>query len=315
MTNASHFLFSPLTNVSLTAGEAIECGHFFKVVPVSGPSLRHLQTWMEHKSSENRQGWLLAETQEGVFILKPEQDSEKRGSDAFQRERRCLNLVLKDAVHTLAVYRADDFPIPGEGGEVWFSDSWADLPETYEASGGQPFDTHHQVHGLHLMPLLCDEFLSRRPWLQHALQGYEEANDPGKSKVERLSEYLAALNVLYMEKREGITEGLSTRVAMVLARDDDEHSTIMRHLGELYRKPRSKKAHGEVVGLERTIPSSELNELRQEVRRGLLMGMELSKGHQSVSSWERFCSELRMVRSSALQSTLQDVRERWRDIW
>lgn len=256
----------------------------------------------------------MAEIEQGVFLVKQAELPEDALRDPMGKEWRCLNLVLAEPVHILGVYQADDFPIPGNGGEAWVDPSWPSLPSTYDASDGQEFQAHHSEHICNLLPLLSDEYLATRPWLLHALEAYACASDSGRSKVDRLSDFIGVLNVLYARGDSGLTDKLSNRVANVLAKDNSEYSTVTSRIKELY-KSRSKKAHGELVGLEKKVMPSDLAELRQIVRRSILMAIQLSKGYQKQETWDRFCADLSNARNDTLLSQLERVRNGFADIW
>lgn len=326
MPKVYHYVFAPLVNARVP-DEMLDCGSF-RVQSVRSEALRNIARLMNEHSPDLRDTSPddLGQADEAVFVVKPlrveEDDSTydpdldmysieytPKQYDVFRKERICFNLICRESVFLPVVLCADDFPTVRS--LAWFWD--LHTRDWWFNSHEEQVIQKSMVGSIQkLMILQSGEFLDGREWLTRALLEYEVGCRFGRELNDCLRDYFSALEALYSVEKEGIAQKLATRVAMVLAGTDEEYGGVLDRIKELYGASSSKR-HGSKP--KYLFHKEDLVELREYVRRGILMAFELPKQAKGLGDWQKICKGLLNPRDKKLLQELEHIRGDLDAIW
>ena len=325
MPKVYHYVFAPLVNAHVP-DEMLDCGSF-RVQSVRSEELRKIARLMNEHSPDARDTSPddLEEADEAVFVVKSlqivEDDSTynpdfdlytieytPKQCDVFRKERICFNLICKQSVFTPVVLCADDFPTVRS--LAWFWDS--DTRDWWFSSQEEQVIQKSMVGLIQkLMIFQSGEFLDKREWLTQALSKYEVGCRFRREFNDCLRDYFSTLEALYTVEKDGIAQNLATRVAMVLAGRDEEYGEVLGRIKKLYDACSSMR-HGSKT---KDLHGEDLVELREYVRRGILMAFELSKQANGLDKWQKICKRLLNPRDPELRRDLKNIRGGLDAIW
>ncbi len=320
-----HYVFGPLVNAALS-GEKLRLNSSTTFWRVDGESLKRLWHRMQSDNMDVGNHWANAPTpSEAVFVVKEypvvceDGEADETGlynsvstppaSDVFRKERACLNLSFDRAIATPIAFCSDDFPVVRKMGQYW------DTPDIREDWDPEATD-REQVVDERTVPVLrklmtyqAEEFLEKREWLNNALTRYDEASGLGRKPKDGFADYVEALEALFTEGHEGISDKLATRVAMALA-DEEEYSQFFEWLKKAYTVS-SKKRHGRSVDPPEW---EKLPTLRKVVRQSILVALGLSREIHSGDWTDKLLPRFGK-RDKDLIEQLGRIRKEWNVVW
>lgn len=329
MSKIYHCAFAPLVNAQVPSDDMLDCGSF-RVRSVRNKALRDILDLMHEHSPDKRDTFFddLEEADEAAFVVKDIQINEDdtdydpdsdiisvkytpKPYDVFCKERICFNLTCKQSVFTPVVLCADDFPTVRS--LAWFWNTEVGRREWQISSHeGQELRKSMVESIKKLMIRQSGEFIDERKWLTRALSKYESGNWFKRKSNDRLLDYFSALEALYTDdSTEGTSLKLPIRVAMVLSDGDEEYGEVQDRIKKLY-DARSSNSHGSQT---KDLRKDDLAELREYVRRGILMAFELSKQAKGPGDWQRICKRLLKPRDPELRQDLKNIRGGLGAIW
>ena len=330
MPKAYHYVFAPLVNIRVPSDDMLDCGSF-RVWSVHNKALRDILDLMHESSPDKRDTFFddLEEADEAVFVVKSLQIIEDstycphpdldlytikytpEPYDVFCKERICFNLICKQSVFTPVVLCADDFPTVRSLAWFWNTE---DGRREWQISSheGQEFRKSMAESIKKLMIRQSGEFIDERKWLTRALSKYESGNWFKRKSNDRMLDYFSALEALYTDdSTEGTSLKLTTRVAMVLSGGDKEYGEALDRIKKFY-DARSSSSHGSQT---KDLHEEDLAELREYVRRGILMAFELSKQAKGQGDWQKICKRLLNPRDTKLLQELESIRGGLDAVW
>lgn len=325
MPKVYNYVFAPIGNARVS-DEMLDCGSF-RVQSVRGEALRNIARLMNEHSPALRDTlpYDLEHADEVVFVIKSLQIVEDDSTydpdsnlgtieyipeqyDVFRKERICFNMICREPVFLPIALCADDFPPVRSLAWFWYPDVRDWLFRFHEEQAIQK-STVRPIQKL--MTFQSGEFLDRREWLTQALLEYDVGCQFRREFNDRLRDYFSTLEALYTVEKEGIAQNLATRVAMVLAGRDEEYGEVLDRVKNLYNACSSKR-HGKQTS---NLHEEDLVELREYVRRGILMAFELSKQVKGLGDWQKICKRLLNPRDKQLLQELESIRGGWDAIW
>lgn len=212
--------------------------------------MRNIACLMDEHSDDSRDTlpYDIEEADEVVFVIKSLQIKEDDSTydpdleiymieytpeqyDVFRKERICFNLICRESVFLPVVLCADDFPTVRSLAWFWHPDVRDWLFISHEEQVIQK-STVRSIQKLMLFQ--SGEFLDKREWLTRALSEYDVGCQFLREFNDCLRDYFSALEALYPVENERITQNLATRVAMVLAGNDEEYGKVLDRVKKLY---------------------------------------------------------------------------------
>jgi len=326
MPKVYHYVFAPIVNVRVP-DEMLDCGSF-RIQSVRSETLRKIARLMNEHSPDARDISPddLEQADEAVFVVKSLQIIEDDSTydpdsnlytieytpkqyDVFRKERICFNLICRESVFSPVVLCADDFPTIRS--LAWFWDS--DTRDWWFSSHEEQVIQKSTAGFIQkLMIFQSGEFLDKRGWLTRALSHYEVGCRFRREFNDCLRDYFSALEALYTDdSKEGVTNKLATRVAMVLAGNDEEYGKVLDRIKKLYNACSSNR-HGSQT---KNLHVEDLMEIREYVRRGILMAFELSKQVKGLDNWQKICERLLGTRDKQLLQELDSMRGGLGAVW